>query len=144
MKNFNNNLKNFKIALTKEFNTLKKSLKTTLQEAEKLKITILNNEFSYSLYKKNILRNCNSVINKSKQIIDMINIEFKKIKILKDDAFSINQLWSYHYQNEIEKIKEIIYLSNAKLKEAKKFKHLNEQYNKQNEDQFINDLLNNI
>ena len=36
MKNFNNNLKNFKIALTKEYNTLKKSLKTTLQEAEKL------------------------------------------------------------------------------------------------------------
>lgn len=144
MKNFNNNLKNFKIALTKEYNTLKKSLKTTLQEAEKLKITILNNEFSYSLYKKNILRNCNSVINKSKQIIDMINTEFKKIKILKDDAFSINQLWSYCYKNEIQKVQEINDLLNTKLKEAKKFKHLNEQYNKQNEDQFINDLLNNI
>ena len=37
-----------------------------------------------------------------------------------------------------------VVLLNTTLKEAKKFKHLNEQYNKQNEDQFINDLLNNI
>ena len=143
MNSSKNDLKTLKCFLTKKYSKYKNTLKSIFKEAEKLKIYILKNQFTYLIYKKEIIRNCNMVIDKSEESINLIKEELKKIKILKASVCAVNQLWSYCYKNKTGRIQEIIDILTAKLKEAKKFKYLNEQYNKQNGNELMENIFDN-